>query len=214
MLLSIISFCHLLLCCLPSSAPAVSRKPSLPAQWVPFHSMSCDRACYISKKFFLTCTIDLNSVIIENVVSFLLNIGPVPRGPNISHSEISIGIFSNFTLTCLIDWDPDNFYCQEYPEWLLPSNGTKYNESLEDTGSKCKKKLVLSIFNVTKNDEGTYSCYFYCKYGSTGAVTRAAIDLRVLFNVRPSTGNVYKKTLWSNVNKIILAGWLVDWLVV
>ena len=160
--------------------------------------------------FFSTCKIALNSVIIENVVSFLLNIGPEPIGPTISEREVSAGIFSNVNLTCLIDWDPDNAHCPEYQKWL-PSNGTKYHQSLEDTGSKCKKKLVLSIFNVTKNDEGTYSCYFYCEYRNT---TRAAINLRVLFNVRPSTGNVYKKTLWSNVNKILLAGWRVDWLVV
>ena len=188
--LSVIFYCVVFLLQRPQS------RESLLCQLNGFHFTAClvtGLVTYQKNFFFSTCTIALKSVIIENVVSFLLNIGPVPRGPNISHSEISVGIFSNFTLTCLIDWDPDNFYCQENPKWLLPSNGTKYNQSLEDTGSKCKKKLVLSIFNVTKNDEGTYSCYFYCKYGSTGAATRAAIDLRVLFNVRPSTGNVLRK---------------------
>ena len=93
-------------------------------------------------------------------------------------------------LTCLIDWDPDDFYCPEYQKWSLPGNGTKYMETLEDTGSKCKKELVLSIFNVTENDEGIYTCDFICTYRGT---TTAAIDLKVFDPVMtPVTGIVRK----------------------
>jgi len=121
---------------------------------------------------------------------FLLNTGPKPIGPTISKSETSEAIFSNVTLTCLIDWDPDDFYCPEYQKWSLPGNGTKYVESLEDTGSKCKKELVLSIFNVSKNDEGTYTCDFFCTYRDT---TTAAIDLKVFVPLmKPVTGIVRK----------------------
>ena len=99
-------------------------------------------------------------------------------------------MFSNVTLTCLIDWDPDDFYCPEYQNWSLPGNGTKYMESFEDTGSKCKKELVLFIFNVTKNDEGTYTCDFFCKDRDT---TKAAIDLKVFVPMlKPVTGIVRK----------------------
>jgi len=121
---------------------------------------------------------------------FLLNTGPKPIGPTISNPEISAEIFSNVNLTCLIDWDPDDVYCPEYQKWSLPGNGTKYKESLEDTGSKCKKELVLSIFNVSKNDEGTYTCYFICTYRGN---TTAAIDLKVFVPVmKPVTGIVRK----------------------
>jgi len=90
----------------------------------------------------------------------------------------------------LIDWDPDDFYCPEYQKWSLPGNGRKYMETLEDTGSKCKKELVLSIFNVSKNDEGTYTCYFHCAYRST---TKATIDLKVFVpEMKPVTGIVRK----------------------
>lgn len=124
---------------------------------------------------------------IGNCFFFLLNTGPIPEGPTISDTEVSVRIFSNVNLTCLIDWNPDNPYCPEYQLWSLPRNGTKYNQSLEDTGSKCKKELVLSIFNVTENDEGTYRCDFFCKDRNT---TKATIDLKVF--AQPTTGIVRK----------------------
>ena len=48
---------------------------------------------------------------------------------------------------------------------------------LKDTNSKCQKEYILSIFNVTEFDEGTYSCYWLCEYET---LTRAAIDLKVV----------------------------------
>jgi len=140
---------------------------------------------------FLTCTIALNSFIIESCFSFLLNTGPRVKGPK-TISEISVGAqkFSNVRLTCPIGWDPDDFFCPEYQEWSLPGKGTKYIESLEDTGSKCKKELVLFIFDVTENDEGTYTCDFFCTYRGT---TKAAIDLKVFVpEMKPLTGIVRK----------------------
>jgi len=111
-------------------------------------------------------------------------------GPTITNQETSAEIFSNVNLTCLIDWDPDDFYCPEYQKWSLPGKGTKYVESLKDTDSKCKKELVLFILNVTENDEGTYTCYFFCTYRNT---TKATIDLKVFVPVmKPVTGIVRK----------------------
>jgi len=122
---------------------------------------------------------------------FLLNTGPKPIGPTISDPEISAGMFSNVNLTCSINWNPDYIYCRrEDQKWSLPRNGTKYEQSLEDTGSKCKKELVLSIFSVSKNDEGTYTCEFICTYGGT---TTATIDLKVFVpTMKPVTGIVRK----------------------
>jgi len=130
------------------------------------------------------------------------NKGPTPKGPTITDPEISARAFSNVSLTCLIDWDPDDHTCPENWSWYLsadlPITGEKYNESLEDTGSKCKKEFVLSIFNVTENDEGTYSCHVFCEDKNT---TKAAIDLKVV--VQLPTG-IVRKAFWSNVNQMSL----------
>ena len=94
-------------------------------------------------------------------------------------------------------------YCPEDRFWHLnnnpqplPERGQKFNVELKDTHSKCKKEFILSIFNVTESDEGTYSCHWLCEYENT---TTAAIDLKV-FNPLP-TG---KKLLMIESNIISL----------
>ena len=135
--------------------------------------------------------VDLIDELSLRIVLFLLNTGPKPKGPTISDPEISASVFSNVNLACSIDWHPDYDDCPKDQLWYLsaalPRTGKKYNQYLEDTGSKCKKELVLSIFNVTENDEGTYSCYYFCEGRHT---TKAAIDLKVL--VQSPTGIVRK----------------------
>jgi len=121
--------------------------------------------------------------------------------------------FSNVNLTCLIDWHPEYVVVHKCPadqSWYLsredlPTTGVKYRQYLEDTSSKCKKNLVLSIFNVTENDEGTYSCHFLCQGRNT---TKAAIDLKVLF--QPPRGNVRKLLFMVKCKQDALAGRLVD----
>lgn len=54
--------------------------------------------------------------------------------------------------------------------------GEKYELVVKKIRSKCKIEFILSIFNVTENDEGTYSCHWLYKDEIN---TKAAIDLKI-----------------------------------
>ncbi|XP_078376646.1 uncharacterized protein LOC144659980 isoform X2 [Oculina patagonica] len=105
---------------------------------------------------------------------------PSFKSPTISSPEVLARTFSNVSLTCWVDSDD---LCPEHLFWRfndnpshLPESGEKYKVEVMETHTKCKKEFILSIFNVTENDEGTYSCHWECEYENT---TKAAIDLKV-----------------------------------
>ena len=97
--------------------------------------------------------------------SFLthFNTGPLAKGL-VNHSlEIRTPKSSNVSLSCWIDWDN---YCPQELLWKfndkpepLPESGNKYNAELKNTNTKYQREFVLSIFDVTQKDEGTYSCH-------------------------------------------------------
>ncbi|KAJ7386656.1 hypothetical protein OS493_006661 [Desmophyllum pertusum] len=131
---------------------------------------------------------------------------PFPKEPTINSSEVIASTSSNVNLTCWIDSD-DN--CPEYLYWYLNDqqtpleNGEKYKEVLRNTHTKCKQEFILSIFNVTENDVGTYSCHWLCEYETT---TKAAIDLKVSSEGK----NIYHKGQLHCCQKSFLC-WGISW---
>ena len=88
-----------------------------------------------------------------------------------------------------------NNYCPEELHWKfndkpepLPKSGKKYNVKIKGTGTKCQKEFILSVFNVTEDDEGTYSCHWLCEEENT---IKAAIDLKVVDDLQ--TGKAFLK---------------------
>ena len=117
----------------------------------------------------------------EFIIFYSFKTGPLAKGPTNHSSEISTRKSSNVSLSCWIDYDN---YCPEQLLWKfndkpepLSESGKKYKVELKDTDTKCQKEFILSIFDVTEGDEGTYSCYWLCEYENT---TKAAIDLKVV----------------------------------
>jgi len=111
----------------------------------------------------------------------LFNTGNSGKIPTVTSSEIAANISSNVSLSCWIDSDYDDCYPQKLL-WKfnndtepLPESGKKYKVELKDTHTKCQKELLLSIFNVTENDEGIYSCHRRCE----SVNLKAVIDLKV-----------------------------------
>lgn len=108
--------------------------------------------------------------------------GPRSKGPTIdSTPEVLAKTFSTVILTCLSDTS------EGCPTQLIWHNNTapverskKYHIEQMTMRSKCKLQSILSIFNVTEDDEGNYSCNWDCD--SRVATTH----LKVFFD--PQTG--------------------------
>lgn len=128
------------------------------------------------------------------ITDHIYNTGPLPESPTIVSPEVPVSKSSNVNLTCLVDY---GWTCPQRLFWYLnnnsaplPESGGKYEVEVKDTHGKCKKKFILSIFNVTENDEGTYNCHSHCKYRDP---MKAAIDLKVS-DAGPQRGkNLIKK---------------------
>ena len=124
------------------------------------------------------------------ITDHVFNTGPLPESPTIVSGKDPVRTSSNVSLTCLMDY---GWFCPERFFWNLnnnrvplPESSEKYKIEVKDTHSKCKKEFILSIFNVTDNDEGTYSCHWPCKYPDH---LKAAIDLKI--SDKPQTGKSF-----------------------
>ena len=77
--------------------------------------------------------------------------------------------YNNVTLKCLVEIDPDN--CAAYSmkfQWFFNNSSTpltsgeKYDTQKRTTNCRCKKDFILTIANVTDDDEGKYKCQWIC----------------------------------------------------
>ena len=97
-------------------------------------------------------------IIIGNV---LFNSGSQPNDQK-AIQEVLATTFSTVNLTCLSDVKDK---CPTKLIWRNETapleNGTKYQIEQKQM-SKCKLQSVLSIFNVTEDDEGNYNCNWNC----------------------------------------------------
>ena len=135
----------------------------------------------------------MNKLIINSffLLSFyFFDTGPIPQSPTIFSPEILASTFSNISLTCRID---DDGTCPQGLFWFLDNkttplvDGEKYKMEERETHTQCKKDFILTIFNVTENDEGRYSCHWVCEYEET---KKADIDLKVFVELSPTGNNL------------------------
>ena len=93
---------------------------------------------------------------------------------------------SNASLICLVEIDPDACGDSLELQWrhlrfnssVLIKGDEKYEIQEKKTDTKCKIEFILTINNVTKDDEAKYSCNSVCRVGP-GYVTSATIELTV-----------------------------------
>lgn len=88
---------------------------------------------------------------------------------------------------------------------LVPlEKGEKYDISEKKTRTKCQTEFVLFIYNVTENDEGTYSCHWLCECQKN---TKAAIDFKV-FDDLPTGKSIER----SHAKKFIYLSleWIIE----
>ena len=112
--------------------------------------------------------------------------GPFPKKPEIPSPMVSASAYSNASLICLVEIDPDGCADSLELQWrhlrfnssVLIKGDEKYEIQEKKTDTKCKIEFILTINNVTKDDEAKYSCNSVCRVGS-GYVKSATIELTV-----------------------------------
>ena len=77
--------------------------------------------------------------------------------------------YNNVSLKCLVEIDPDNCAADSMKfQWFFNNSSTpltsgeKYDIQKRRTNSRCKTDFILTIANVTDDDEGKYKCQWIC----------------------------------------------------
>ena len=103
---------------------------------------------------------------------------------DISPRQVSVTGFNNVSLKCLAKIRPSECINNEL-QWLFSErplkSGEKYEIQERKTKTKCKRVLMITIFNITYADEGTYGCKWTCQHDYHSAVgVRSSVQLKVL----------------------------------
>ena len=87
---------------------------------------------------------------------------------HISFPEVSVMAYNNVSLKCLVEIDPDDCADSMKFQWFFNNSSTpltcgeKYYIQERRTNSRCKIDFILTIANVTDDDEGKYKCQWIC----------------------------------------------------
>ena len=100
-------------------------------------------------------------------IEIVLNTGSADNNLDTESAKKDAAAFTNTSLKCLVNTQRvkgNGCHLRWYfHNKSLPLNATeKYKIQLNTTDNKCKKAFILTIMNVTDNDEGTYSCNMSC----------------------------------------------------
>ena len=96
--------------------------------------------------------------------------GTGPKHPPISPPEVSVTAYNNVSLKCLVEIHPDDWECANSMklQWFFNNSSTpltcgeKYDIQKRRTNSRCKTDFILTIANVTDDDDGKYKCQWIC----------------------------------------------------
>ena len=105
-------------------------------------------------------------------------------GVDISPHQVSVTGFNNVSLKCLAKIRPSECINNEL-QWRFfdrpLKSGEKYEIQERKTKTKCKRVLMITIFNIAYADEGTYTCRWYCKHHHGGSRSIiSSMQLKVL----------------------------------
>ena len=103
---------------------------------------------------------------------------------DVSPRRVSVTGFNNVSLKCLAEIRPSDCNNNEL-QWRFfdrpLKSGEKYEIQERKTKTKCKRVLMITIFNITHADEGRYDCWWMCErdYDGTRGVG-TSMQLKVL----------------------------------
>ena len=106
------------------------------------------------------------------------------RDVDISPRQVSVTGFNNVSLKCLAKIRPSECINNEL-QWRFfdrpLKSGEKYEIQERKTKTKCKRVLMITIFNITHADEGRYDCLWMCERDYDGTVgVGTSMQLKVL----------------------------------
>ena len=120
--------------------------------------------------------------------------GTGPKHPPISPPEVSVTAYNNVSLKCLVEIHPDDWECANSMklQWFFNNSSTpltcgeKYDIQKRRTNSRCKIDFILTIANVTDDDEGKYKCQWICQkddpsYLNSTSVIQLNVSTGIMF---------------------------------